>query len=190
MKPISHILIPAAVGAVLAASCTTGTAGSGAALGNLLTTIAANAQTAHAAKAQAPHAPVAVNKVPSYAPAVAPVAAPPSGMSPHMLLERIFVTHVRAMNQHVTGQAAVAELNRYMDKIIADTKTLNVQVERMSPGEKASFAVLMKSYLQRHLRDGATYQDVHMACMLANPPKYGIFRGYFNKVLSMLPKPQ
>lgn len=112
-----------------------------------------------------------------------------SSANANALLERIFVTHVNAMNQNTEGQAAINELNKYMDKCIPDIKTLNDIVEKMSAKEKQAFAVVVKSYLQKHLQDDALYAEVQVACMLANPAKYGIYRGYFQKMLSMLPQP-
>lgn len=180
MKSKHLFLIPVVAGVITSTACTATASGGASILSNLLQALSTPANNTTATAYSAPQSSGAV---------AGTSAVSISGRSAPALLERIFVTHIRAMNQNVSGQAAVAELNRYMDKIIEDTKTLNVLVERMSPGEKASFAVLLKSYLERHLSNGSAYTDVHTASMLANPAKYGIFRGYFRKMMSMLPQP-
>lgn len=94
------------------------------------------------------------------------------------------------MDSRAKGRAAVGELNNYMDKSIADTQDIIRSIERMDHHEKARFAALLKSYLERHLQDGTAYTDVHTACMIANPGKYGVFRKEFLRMMNMLPQPR
>lgn len=112
--------------------------------------------------------------------------------SPESILERIFVTYIKEIriNGGLDGglNEILPTLNQYMDKIIADTKTLIGMIEKMNDSEKMEVAQLLISYMETHLlAEDSEYKDLHQNCGYANPAKYGVFHGLFRKMMSMLP---